>query len=180
MPKKHPLKILLYPFSIIYGIIVSIRNSFFDYNILPSHEFDIPIISVGNITVGGTGKTPVVEYLIRMLKEDFRVATLSRGYKRKTRHFILASPDSTVHEIGDEPRQIKTKFPDIDVAVENNRVKGITNLISGNDNLNVILLDDAFQHRYVKPGISILLIDYNLPFFNDHLLPFGRLRESPY
>ncbi len=172
--------LLLYPFSLLYGLIVWIRNTLFDYQIIRSREFPIPIISVGNITVGGTGKTPHIEYLVELLKEEFKVATLSRGYKRKTRDFILAGPESGVHEIGDEPVQIKQKYPDIHVAVDRRRVNGIRELLKKIPDLDVILLDDAYQHRYVKPGLSILLIDFNRPMSEDHLLPAGRLREQPY
>jgi tetraacyldisaccharide 4'-kinase len=169
--------ILLYPFSLVYGLAVHIRNLLFDYQILKSVEFDIPVICIGNITAGGTGKTPHVEYLIKLLKYEFNVACLSRGYKRKTRQFILAGQTSGADEIGDEPRQIKKKFPDINVAVDNDRVNGVTQLIKEVKDLDVILLDDAFQHRYVKAGLSILLIDYNQLPDKDHLLPAGLLRE---
>ena len=174
---KHPLRFLLYPLSILYGIIVSIRNFMFEYKILPSREFNFPIISVGNLTVGGTGKTPHIEYLVKLLKKDFKIATLSRGYKRKTSGFVLATSDSKVRDIGDEPKQIKQKFPNIPVAVDANRVKGIKKLMK-EINPDIILLDDAFQHRYVVPGLSILLIDYNRPIDDDYLLPYGELRES--
>ncbi len=178
--KSFIIKILLYPLSILYGIGVSLRNRFFDYNIFfHSKEFAIPIISVGNITVGGTGKTPHIEYLISILKNECKIATLSRGYKRSTKGFYLANESSTVYDIGDEPKQIKHKFPKIDVAVDANRIHGINQLLEkGNPELNTILLDDAYQHRYVKPGLSILLIDYTQPMFNDKLLPLGRLRED--
>jgi len=172
--------ILLYPFSLLYGLVVYIRNFLFDYQIIESKEFYIPIISIGNITVGGTGKTPHVEHIIRLLKNEFQVATLSRGYKRKTRHFILASENSTAMEIGDEPRQIKQKFPEIQVAVDRKRVHGINELMKNIPELEVIILDDAFQHRYVKAGLSILLIDYNRPLSEDYLLPSGRLREQSF
>ncbi len=170
-------KWLLFPLTLIYGFFVSIRNMLFDYNLLRSHEFNMPVISVGNITVGGTGKTPHIEYLVSLLKPQFNIATLSRGYKRKTKGFIIASNKSCAKEIGDEPKQIKTKFPDITVAVDTDRVHGIKKIIK-NTNPNVILLDDAFQHRFVEPGLSILLIDYNKPIYNDWVLPYGRLRES--
>jgi tetraacyldisaccharide 4'-kinase len=171
---------LLYPFSLVYGLVVYIRNFLFDYQIIKSSEFNIPIICVGNITAGGTGKTPHVEYLIRLLKYEFNVACLSRGYKRNTRKYILADQSSTAEEIGDEARQIKKKFPDIHVAVDRNRVNGITRLMQDVKYLDVIMLDDAFQHRYVKAGLSILLIDYNRPLDKDHLLPAGLLREQPF
>ncbi|KPK88221.1 MAG: hypothetical protein AMS27_00255 [Bacteroides sp. SM23_62_1] len=172
--------ILLYPFSLVYGFIIYIRNFLFDYQIIESKEFDIPIISIGNITVGGTGKTPHVEHLIRLLRENFQIATLSRGYRRKTRHFILASENSTAAEIGDEPRQIKKKFPEIHVAVDRKRVHGIKKLAENIPELDVVILDDAFQHRQVKAGLSILLIDYNRPLSEDFLLPAGRLREQSF
>jgi tetraacyldisaccharide 4'-kinase len=167
---------LLVPLSLVYGMIVCIRNFCFDYGILPSRYFSFPVISVGNITVGGTGKTPHVEYLIKLLLPIYKVAVLSRGYKRKTKGFHLATELSASHEIGDEPLQIKKKFPDAEVAVHEKRVQGIKMLIRRK--IDLILLDDAFQHRYVKPGLSILLIDYNRPIDQDMLLPAGNLRES--
>ena len=169
----------LIPFSWLYAIGVRFRNWLFDIGILKSKAFDIPVISVGNITVGGSGKTPHVEYLIRLLKDELKVATLSRGYKRKTRGYILAGGDSTVREIGDEPYQMKKKFSDIYVAVDEKRTRGIENLITNDttNDVDVVLLDDAFQHRYVKPGINILLVDYHRLIIYDKLLPAGRLRE---
>lgn len=169
-------RILLYPLSLVYGLVVFIRNLMFDMGILKSEQFNIPVIAVGNITVGGTGKTPHVEYLANLLKGDSRVAVLSRGYKRKTKGFFLASNSSASIDIGDEPAQIKQKFPDIEVAVHEKRIKGIEQLIKLNS--QVIILDDAYQHRYVKPGLSILLIDFNRRIDKDFLLPFGNLRES--
>jgi len=180
LPARNTYNILLYPFSLVYGMIVWIRNTLFDYQVIRSTEFPIPIISVGNITVGGTGKTPHIEYLVKILKEEFEVATLSRGYKRKTRNFILAGPDPDVRDIGDEPVQIKHKYPDVHVAVDRKRVNGIRELMKRIPQLDVILLDDAYQHRSVKPGLSILLIDFNRPTWEDHLLPAGRLREQTY
>ncbi len=172
------IKILLLPLSFIYGIVVFIRNRLFDIGIFTSKEFNIPIISIGNITAGGTGKTPVTEYITELLNNEYKVAVLSRGYKRKTRGFLLADIDSTPSEIGDEPCQIKNRYPDIIVSVCENRVKGIENLILLHPETDVILLDDAYQHRWVKPGLSILLVDYNNPVTKDFLLPAGRLRES--
>ncbi len=176
--RYHTLRNFLAPLTPFYGIIVAIRNRLYDFNILKSTEFRLPIISVGNITVGGTGKTPHVEYLISLLDGVFNIATLSRGYKRKTRNFMLATSKSTAEEIGDEPKQIKLKFPDIHVAVDANRVRGVKKLMADFKELNVIILDDAFQHRSIKPGLSILLIDYNRPLSGDHLLPLGNLREN--
>ena len=172
--------LVLYPISILYLTVMFIRNRMFDNNfILKEKQFSIPIISVGNITVGGTGKTPHIEYLISILKDTFDLSTLSRGYKRKTKGYILANEKSTVYEIGDEPKQIKQKFPNIKVAVDEKRTRGIKQLEHDfPEKLDIILLDDAFQHRYIKPGLSILLIDYTQPMFNDHVLPYGRLREN--
>lgn len=167
------------PLSWLYGACVDIRNTLFDMGVLRSVSYDIPIINIGNITVGGTGKTPHVEYLIRLLSEHCRVAVLSRGYKRKTDGYILSSPSSTMEEIGDEPWQIKQKFPGIHVAVDANRRRGIERLLTdeATKDVEVILLDDAYQHRYVKPGYNILLVDYQRLISDDCLLPAGHLRE---
>jgi tetraacyldisaccharide 4'-kinase len=167
----------LLPLSWLYGIGVRLRNWCFEVGILKSRSFDVPVVSVGNITVGGTGKTPHVEYLIELLQRKFRVAVLSRGYKRKSEGFIIANANTTVHDIGDEPFQMKQKFPGITVAVDKDRCHGIEQLTSDDKKLDVILLDDAFQHRYVKPGINILLVDYHRLIIYDKLLPAGRLRE---
>ena len=169
----------LLPLSWFYGLGVGFRNLLFEMGILKSRSFNVPVISVGNITVGGTGKTPHVEYLIRLLKDHAKVAVLSRGYKRKSHGFVLADKNSTVNDIGDEPYQMKTKFPDITVAVDRKRTRGIDKLTNGEcvKGVDVVLLDDAFQHRYVKPGINILLVDYHRLVIYDTLLPAGRLRE---
>ncbi len=173
-------KILLYPVSMLYGLIVHFRNMLYDLNLFKSKEFDVTVISIGNITVGGTGKTPHVEYLVDLLKEKFKVATLSRGYRRKTKGFYQVNTDSTVREVGDEPLQIKRKFPDVTVSVCENRVEGVEKLLAKEEKKSpdVILLDDAFQHRRISPVINILLMDYNRPLKNDSLLPAGSLRES--
>ncbi|MGI6243208.1 MAG: tetraacyldisaccharide 4'-kinase [Prevotella sp.] len=169
----------LLPLSWLYGIGVSIRNQLFELGILKQRTFDIPVISVGNITVGGSGKTPHIEYLVRLLKDIVKVGVLSRGYKRKSRGYVLADNNSNIHDIGDEPCQMKQKFNDIYVAVDKNRCNGITRLTSDpeTNDVDVILLDDAFQHRYVQPGINILLVDYHRLIIYDKLLPAGRLRE---
>ncbi len=167
----------LLPISWLYGLGVKFRNFLFEVGILKSRSFHIPVISVGNITVGGTGKTPHVEYLIRLLKDNMSIAVLSRGYKRKTKGFLIADKNSTAKEIGDEPYQMKQKFPNVTIAVDRDRVHGIDMLIKQNKNIHAILLDDAFQHRYVKPGINILLVDYHRLIIYDTLLPAGRLRE---
>jgi tetraacyldisaccharide 4'-kinase len=168
---------LLLPFSFFYWIGVSVRNRLFDLSILRSTSFAIPVISVGNITVGGTGKTPHVEMLVRMFKSDYRIAVLSRGYKRKSTGFMMASRHSLVSDIGDEPMQIKNKFPEISVAVDSDRVHGVNKLLKSKHRPELVILDDAFQHRHIRPGFSIVLVDYNRPVFNDILLPAGNLRE---
>ena len=169
----------LLPLSWCYGLGVGFRNLLFEMGVLKSRSFKVPVISVGNITVGGTGKTPHVEYLIRLLKDHLNVAVLSRGYKRKSHGFVLAGKDTTMWDIGDEPYQMKQKFPDITMAVDSKRTRGIQKLIDGeaSKEIDVILLDDAFQHRYVKPAINILLVDYHRLVIYDKLLPAGRLRE---
>lgn len=171
------IRILLWPVAIVYRMVVCIRNLLFDLNILPSKSFKIPVISIGNITVGGTGKTPHVEYLAGLLEGLYRMAVLSRGYKRKTRSFLPVTLTSTVSETGDEPLQIKRKLPSLFVAVDRNRVNGIRRLMEMKPRTQVIILDDAFQHRWVTPGLSILLVDYNRPVFRDMILPAGNLRE---
>ena len=169
----------LLPLSWLYGAGVRFRNMLFDMKILKSRSFETPVIAVGNITVGGTGKTPHVEYLVRLLHDQMRVAVLSRGYKRKSHGFVLADADTPAERIGDEPYQLKQKFPDVTVAVDRKRTHGIGRLTDGQTTAGVdaIVLDDAFQHRYVKPGINILLVDYRRLIIYDELLPAGRLRE---
>ena len=170
----------LLPLSFLYGMGVRFRNMLFDTGILESRSFPIPVISVGNITVGGAGKTPHVEYLIRLLCETKRVSVLSRGYKRRTKGYLLASSSSTSLELGDEPYQMYLKYGrQVHVAVSANRCEGIERLCSDPEtkDTDVILLDDAFQHRYVKPGVNILLVDYHRLIVYDKLLPAGRLRE---
>ncbi|MDP4222860.1 MAG: tetraacyldisaccharide 4'-kinase, partial [Bacteroidota bacterium] len=174
----HRKYFILYPFSLIYRIITDIRNFLFDSRILHSHEFSIPIISVGNITVGGTGKTPHVEYLVELLRNKYKVAVLSRGYKRRSKDFRIIGRDSSVWDAGDEPLQIAKKFPDVLVAVDRDRVHGTEKILNDFPGTGVIILDDAYQHRRIKPGLSILLTDFNRPLTRDHLLPYGRLREN--
>ena len=169
----------LLPLSWLYGLGVKFRNMLFEMNILKSKSYSVPVISVGNITVGGTGKTPHVEYLIQLLKDQFRVAMLSRGYKRKSSGYVLATTETPMKMIGDEPYQIKQKYPKVTVAVDAKRTRGIDHLIHDDSTkeTDVILLDDAFQHRYVKPGVNILLVDYHRSIIFDKLIPAGRLRE---
>lgn len=170
--------ILLYPFSVLYGFITGFRNFLFDTGILATEEFPFPVICVGNITVGGTGKTPHTEYIADLLRKNFKVATLSRGYKRTTRGFGIASSRSLVEEVGDEPMQICLNFPEILVTVDSNRVRGVRRILEDFPDTEVIILDDGFQHRSITPGFSILLSDFNRPIVSDYMLPYGNLRES--
>lgn len=173
------LRYVLTPFSWLYGFGVYVRNKFFDWGILKEVSFDIPVVGVGNITVGGTGKTPHVEYILECLRYKRNIAVLSRGYKRKTRGFIVASAKSTPDSIGDEPLQIYEKFGGtVKVAVCESRVKGVKELIRQFPKLDLIVLDDSFQHRYIKPKVNIMLMDYSRPVYADDILPLGRMRES--
>ncbi|ARV13759.1 tetraacyldisaccharide 4'-kinase [Polaribacter sp. SA4-12] len=171
------LRFLLFPFAIIYDVVTTIRNFFFEVGIFKQTSFKIPVIVVGNLSVGGTGKTPQIEYLIRLLKDGFKTAVLSRGYKRKTEGFVLLNDTYSAEDVGDEPLQYFKKFNNIDVVVDANRVAGITKLIT-DKSPEVILLDDAFQHRKVKGSFYVLLTKYDDLFTDDFLLPTGNLRES--
>ncbi len=180
MSARHIFRsLVLWPISRLYGLGVALRNKMFDMDILSSREFDIPVVVVGNIAVGGTGKTPHTEHIVGALKEEFRIGVLSRGYRRRTKGFILATPDSHPDDIGDEPYQIHRRFggEGVVVAVSEDRVKGIEQMRRLHPELNLIVLDDAFQHRYVKPTLAIVLSEYNRPPYEDSLLPYGRLRE---
>ena len=170
--------ILLWPFSLLYGGVMALRNWCFDQGLFHATTFDIPVLSLGNITVGGTGKTPHTEYLVRLLGQDYSVAILSRGYGRKTKGFRVVEVDSLPHSCGDEPCQIKQKFPHITVVVCEDRREGIKRL-TAMGHYDVVLLDDAFQHRWVKPDWSAVLVDYSRPIFRDAVMPAGRLREFP-
>lgn len=172
------LRKILFPFAILYGFITAIRNFLFDKGILKSTSFDIPVIAVGNLSVGGTGKTPQIEYLIRLLSDKYKIATLSRGYKRKSEGFVLADSTSNAEILGDEPFQFYQKFSNIQVAVDADRTSGITQLLSQNQKPEVILLDDAYQHRKVKAGFYILLTAFDDLYADDFMLPTGNLRES--
>jgi|LauGreSuBDMM15SN_2_FD.fasta_scaffold01530_6 tetraacyldisaccharide 4'-kinase len=172
------LRKILFPFALLYGFITGIRNFLFDNNVFKSYSFDVPIIAVGNLSLGGTGKTPQIEYLIRLLSPNYKVATLSRGYKRKSKGFILANSTSNAEIIGDEPFQFYKKFKNIQVAVDANRKNGIEKLLSQTNKPEVILLDDAFQHRKVKAGFYILLTSYGDLYSDDFILLRGNLRES--
>ncbi|MCL9769157.1 tetraacyldisaccharide 4'-kinase [Flavobacterium sp. HXWNR69] len=171
------LRKILFPLAFLYWLVTFFRNWLYDKGIFKSHTFNIPIIAVGNLSVGGTGKTPQIEYLIRLLSENYKVAVLSRGYKRSTEGFILADENATASSIGDEPFQFFSKFPNIHVAVDANRKNGIESLLKLPNKPDVILLDDAFQHRKVKAGFYILLTAYDDLFCDDFILPFGNLRE---
>lgn len=166
------------PLSGLYGLGVYIRNKLYNWKVFKSISFDIPIINVGNITVGGTGKTPHIEYILSILAGKYKVATLSRGYKRKSKGFRYVQDTDTAITVGDEPLQVKQKYPLVTVAVDADRVAGINKLINEIDLLQIVLLDDAFQHRRVKPNLNIVLIDYNRPLYNDKLLPWGNLRDT--
>ena len=176
------LKNILYiPLSWLYSLGVALRHLLYDQHLLPSTSVHIPTICVGNLAVGGTGKTPMVEYIVRLLTEKgFHVAVLSRGYKRKTRGFVLEDESATVRTIGDEPMQLHSKFPNIAVAVCENRVRGVHQLQKRVSDLDVVILDDAFQHRALRCGLNILLTPYDRLYIDDHMLPWGRLRDLPH
>ncbi len=175
--KRSLPNIILSPFSLLYGLVTAFRNLLYDKELLESTCFDFPVISVGNITVGGTGKTPHVEFLIELLQAKYKVAVLSRGYKRHTKGFLLADENSNSQTIGDESFQIYRKFKNATVAVDEKRVHGIQQLKYIQPNIDVVLLDDAFQHRAVNPGLKILLTDYSRLYIHDSILPGGLLRE---
>ena len=183
-PKLRGLKQFLFyiliPLSWLYAFVANVRNWLYDKNMLKSKSFKLPVIVVGNLSAGGSGKTPHVELLLSILSENYKTAMLSRGYKRKSRGFIIANESSTSQKIGDEPYQIMRKFPQTTVAVCENRVEGISRLIKANPEIQVAVLDDGFQHRSLKPGLSVLLTDYNQLYTRDRMLPAGRLRESSF
>lgn len=164
-----------------YGLILKCRHALYDSGRLKSYSYDVPVISIGNITVGGTGKTPHAELLIRLLKDKYRIALVSRGYRRKTKGYRLVSENDAYEDVGDEPLQIKKKFPSIIVAVDALRKRAIETLLAlpEDERPELFILDDAFQHREVRPSLSIVLVDYSKPIFEDHLLPFGSLRDLP-
>ncbi len=172
------VRILLYPLALIYGAVVWMRNRLYDSGFYSSIEFSVPVINVGNLSVGGTGKTPHIEYLIMLLQYQFRVATMSRGYKRRTQGFLIADVETNALKIGDEPMQYYMKYPDVVVSVAEERMTGIPKLLQKRPSVEVVLLDDAFQHRSVKAGVNILITDYSKPFYEDNILPLGTLREN--
>ena len=170
-------RILLFPFALLYWLVIGIRNWLFDKQILKTSEFGLPLVCVGNLSVGGTGKSPMVEYLVERLKNDFKVATLSRGYKRKTKGYLLAGDNTTALDIGDEPMQFHLKFPAVPVAVGEERIEAIPQLLHDRPETEVVVLDDAFQHRSIKAGLNILLTEYGNLFTRDFFLPTGDLRD---
>jgi len=172
-------RLLLLPFALLYGLGAVIHERFYRWGILKAISFDIPVISVGNLVIGGAGKSPHIEYLLRLLKDNVEVGVLSRGYRRKTVGFQVVKTESNSEAAGDEPLQFKRKFPDVFVAVSENRALGIPRMLQKHGGIEVVLLDDAFQHRAVKPGLNILLTEHDKPFTRDRLLPDGRLREWP-
>lgn len=172
------LRKILFPLAVSYGWVTWFRNFLFDHSILKSYRFDLPVIAVGNLSVGGTGKTPMIEYLVRLLSPDYKIATLSRGYKRQSEGFVLADAKATAASIGDEPFQFHQKFPEILVAVDADRKNGIASLLQQKPQPEIILLDDAFQHRKVKAGFYILLTAYGDLYADDFMLPTGNLREG--
>ncbi|NJL11929.1 MAG: tetraacyldisaccharide 4'-kinase [Microscillaceae bacterium] len=172
-------RMLMYPLTFLYCTITSIRNYLYDRGYWKSFSFDLPVISVGNLTVGGTGKTPHIEYLIRFLQAQYELSTLSRGYGRKSRGFRLAQPHDNAQSLGDEPFQLYQKFGTrIGVAVGEDRVAAIPHLLQERPQTQIVLLDDAFQHRPIAPQLNILLTDYGRLFYQDFPFPSGRLRES--
>lgn len=176
-PIKY-LRILLFPFSILYGLIINIRNVLFDKNLLKSVQFNLPIIAVGNLSAGGTGKSPMVEYLLTLLKNRYKLAVLSRGYGRKTKGYFLANAETTSTETGDEPMQFYQKFPEVEVAVGEERILAVPQILQDRPETEVIILDDALQHRSLKPGLNILLTAGNNLFSRDFFLPAGNLRDQ--
>ena len=179
LPLLRPIRILLFPLSLLYALVIRVRNWCYDKKLLSSTHFNLPVICVGNLAVGGTGKSPMVELLVGSLKDRFNVAVLSRGYKRKTRGYALANASTTALDIGDEPMQFHSKFPDVTVAVGEERIVAIPQLLHDRPGTQAIILDDAFQHRAVRAGLNILLTDYSNLFTRDWWLPSGDLRDSP-
>lgn len=177
MVQSTVAKLLLAPVSLAYGAVISFRNWAYRRGLLRGISFSVPVISVGNLSVGGAGKTPHIEYLIRLCDPYLHIATLSRGYRRKTRGFLTVHAGMSVEEVGDEPLQYARKFPDVLVTVAEERAFAIPEIVSRRPDVQLVLLDDAFQHRAVTPGLNILLTQYELPFTRDYLLPSGRLRE---
>ncbi len=178
LPLLKTIRIILFPFSLLYFLVIFLRNKLFDKGLLASTSFALPVICVGNIAAGGTGKSPMVEFLLRYFGPHFKLATLSRGYKRKTRGYVLASDQTTALDVGDEPMQFHLKFPDVAVAVGEDRVACLPQLLDDHPGTEVVILDDAFQHRSIRAGCNILLTDYNNLYTRDWYLPTGDLRDE--
>src|SRR5688572_15303111 len=178
-PLLRPIRMLLFPFSVIYGVIIVLRNWLYNRDVFSSTSFNLPLICVGNLSVGGTGKSPMVEFIVKNLKNKHRIAVLSRGYKRKTKGYALANEASTALEIGDEPMQFHVQFPDVAIAVGEERIVAIPQLLHDRPSTQAVILDDAFQHRAIKAGLNILLTDYNNLYTRDWFLPTGDLRDEP-
>ncbi|MGY8954912.1 MAG: tetraacyldisaccharide 4'-kinase [Flavobacteriales bacterium] len=172
------MRYLLFPFSFIYGSITAMRNLLFDYGIFKSQSYTIPIICIGNLSVGGTGKTPHTQYLLDLLKNNYKVAVLSRGYGRKNSNLQFVEITSNAFEVGDEPLQLKQNNPECLVVVEKNRNKGVKKILNDFPETEVILLDDGYQHRWIKAGFNILITPFSSPYYKDYLMPVGKLRES--
>ena len=172
------MRLLLYPFSVIFNTIITIRNWLFDYNLFPSNSHPIPIICIGNLSIGGSGKTPHTNYIINLLKKHYSVAVLSSGYGRTSRGFKYVKNTDSAKDVGDEPLLYKHKYPNIIVAVEKDRNKGVKKIMNDFPEIDVILLDDGLQHRWINPGLKIVITSYQKPYFNDYLFPFGSLREN--
>jgi len=177
-PLLRPFRILLFPFSLIYGVAIWLRNLLYDKKILRSTGFNLPIICIGNLSVGGTGKSPMVEWIVKFLHTNMEVAILSRGYKRRTKGYALAGATTTALDIGDEPMQFHQKFPDVSIAVGEERIVAIPQLLHDRPNTRVVILDDAFQHRAIKAGLNIVLTNYDNLFTRDWVLPTGDLRDE--
>jgi tetraacyldisaccharide 4'-kinase len=171
------LRVLAFPFSLLYGVAVLIRNKLFDYKIIPSHSFSIPVICIGNISTGGTGKSPMVDFLVKCISQKYKPGIISRGYKRSTKGYLLATDESTPFDLGDEPYMLYKKNAPIAMAVGEDRVQAITQLLIDKQETNVVIMDDGYQHRKVTPSFSILLTDYQHLFYNDFFLPTGNLRD---
>ena len=171
------MRLLLYPFSFLYAVITNVRNLLFDMGILASKEYEIPIICIGNLSIGGTGKTPLADYIISFLSE-YKIAIVSRGYGRIKKGYRVVETNSKVKNVGDEPLLLKQKHPNSVVAVDENRTRAIEKIMRNHPEIDVVLMDDGFQHRRVKAGLNILVTDYQIPYYKDFLLPMGTLRES--
>ena len=172
------LRLLLFPVSLVAGLYITLRNWFYDRGWLKTTTFNLPLICVGNLSMGGTGKSPMTEYLLRLLTPQYTMAVLSRGYKRKTKGYLLAGQNTTALEIGDEPMQFYKKFPELAVAVGEERIEAIPQLLHDRPETRAVILDDAFQHKAIEAGLNIVLTDFSNPYWHDTYLPTGELRDN--